>query len=156
MGQISAPSGGLQLPNSMTPIDKHISIFDFASTFGVKIVWDIRKPRGEWPDPMLQSENALRTISKFQDAGLDPAMWIMNLPAVRIVAETLSARTHIDDRNDVVACFALDTIFWTAYRTQNDDLDTLPKCGVSRDRCDRQNARQRTCNRRRRNVCGMS
>ena len=126
MGQISAPPSSLQLPNSMSPIDKHISIFDFASTFGVKIAWDIRKPRGEWPDPLLQSENALRIISRFQDAGLEPSMWIMNLPSVRIVAETLSARTHIDDRNDVAACFALDTIFWTAYRTQNDDLDTLP------------------------------
>ncbi len=126
MGQVSAQSSALQIPSSMSPIDKHISIFDFASTFGVKIAWDIRKPRGEWPDPMLQSENALRTISIFQDAGLDPSMWVMNLPSVRIVAETLSARTHIDDRNDVAACFALDTIFWTAYRTQNDDLDTLP------------------------------
>ena len=131
MGQISASPSSLQLPNSMSPIDKHISIFDCASTLGVKIAWDVRKPRGEWPDPMLQSENALRTISKFQDAGLDPSMWIMNLPAVRIVAETLSARTHIDDRNDVLACFALDTIFWTAYRTQNDDLDALPAAVVA-------------------------
>ncbi len=126
MGQISAPSKSPKFSRSMSPIDKHIGVFDFASTFSVDIAWDIRKPRGEWPDPMLQSENGLRTITKFQDAGLDPSMWIMNLPSVRIVAETLSARTHIDDRNDIVACFALDTIFWTAYRTQNDDLDALP------------------------------
>ncbi len=132
MGQISAPTSSPQTARSMTPIDKHISIYDFAKSFGVDIAWDIRKPRGEWPDPMLQSENALKTISRFQDANLDPTMWIMNLPSVRIVAETLSARTHIDDRNDIIACFAFETIFWTVFRNQNDDsprdsLTALPK-----------------------------
>ena len=128
MGQISAPSTSSQMARSMTPIDKHIGVYDFAKSFEVDVAWDVRKPRGEWPDPMLQSENALRTISRFQDANLDPTMWIMNLPSVRIVAETLSARTHIDDRNDVMACFALETLFWTVYRSENQDpQDTLPK-----------------------------
>ena len=111
MGEISAPSNASQVARSMSPIDKHIGIYDFANTFEATVAWDIRKPRGEWPDPMLQSENALRIISLFQDAGLDPHFWVMNLPSVRIVAETLSARTHIDDRTDVMPCFTLDTIF---------------------------------------------
>ena len=55
MGQISAVSSPSKMPRSMSPIDKHISIYDFASTFGVDIGWDIRKPRGEWPDPLIQS-----------------------------------------------------------------------------------------------------
>ncbi|MYA60470.1 MAG: hypothetical protein F4X40_07970 [Chloroflexi bacterium] len=126
MGQISAPSSASQMARSLSPIDKHISIYDFASTFGIDIGWDIRKPRGEWPDPLVQSENALRTITLFQDAGLDPSIWVMNLPTVKIVAEALSARTHIDDRTDVVACFALESIFWSAFREQNGDLDTVP------------------------------
>ncbi len=128
MGQISAATTSPKLAKQMTPFDKHISVYDFASTFDVKIAWDIRKPRGEWPDPLLQSENALKTISLFQDANLDPAMWIMNLPSVQIVAETLSARTHIDDRNDVMACFALNAIFWTVFNNQNEGTDDeLPK-----------------------------
>ena len=128
MGQISAPSTSSQMARSMTPIDKYIGMYELAKSFDVDIAWDIRKPRGEWPDPMLQSENALRTISRFQDANLDPTMWIMNLPSVRIVAETLSARAHIDDRNDVMACFALEPIFWTIYRNENQESqDTLPK-----------------------------
>ena len=128
MGQISAPTSTPQVARQMTPIDKHISIYDFAKSFGVEVAWDIRKPRGEWPDPMLQSENALKTISRFQDAGLDPLLWVMNLPSVRIVAETLSARTHIDDRADVMACFALESIFWTAFRDQDETpTDTLPQ-----------------------------
>ncbi len=126
MGQISAPSIPSQMARSMTPIDKHISIYECASSFGVEIGWDIRKPRGEWPDPLVQSENALRTITIFQDAGLDPSIWLMNLPTVKIVAEALSARTHIDDRTDVIACFALESIFWSAFREQNGDLDTVP------------------------------
>lgn len=126
MGQISASTSASQMARAMSPIDKHISIYDFASSFGVDIGWDIRKPRGEWPDPLVQSENALRTITIFQDAGLDPAIWVMNLPTVKIVAEALSARTHIDDRTDVIACFALESIFWSAFREQNGDLHTVP------------------------------
>ena len=128
MGKISVATSGWQSARSMTPIDKHISIFDFAQSFGVKVAWDIRRPRGEWSDPMLQSENALRTISRFQDAGLEPAMWIMNLPSVGVVAEALSARAHIDDRNDVMTCFALETIFWTILRSQSETLlESLPE-----------------------------
>ena len=124
MGQISAPSTASQMARSLSPIDRHISIYDFASTFDAAIGWDIRKPRGEWPDPLVQSENALRTITIFQDAGLDPSIWVMNLPTVKIVAEALSARTHIDDRTDVIAGFALESIFWNAFRDQNGDLGT--------------------------------
>ena len=131
MGQISASSSASQIARSLSPIDKHISIYDFASTFGVDIGWDIRKPRGEWPDPLVQSENALRTITIFQDAGLDPSIWLMNLPTVKIVAEALSARTHIDDRKDVIAGFALEPIFWNAFRDQNGDLETVPHSVLS-------------------------
>ena len=127
MGKISAQSAPSQMARSMSPIDKHISIYDFASTFGVDIGWDIRKPRGEWPDPLIQSENALRTITIFQDAGLDPSIWVMNMPTVRIVAEALSARVHIDDRNDVMACFALESIFWPAFRNHRNELDVVPR-----------------------------
>lgn len=126
MGQISASSSPSQMARSMSPIDKHISIYEFASSFGIDIGWDIRKPRGEWPDPLVQSENALRTITIFQDAGLDPSIWVMNLPTVRIVAEALSARTHIDDRADITTCFALESIFWTAFREQNGELSDAP------------------------------
>ena len=125
MGQVSAPSNVSQIARSMSPIDKHIGIYDFANTFDVTVAWDIRKPRGEWPDPMLQSENALRIISLFQDANLDPRFWVMNLPSVRVVAETLSARAQIDDRNDVAACFTLDTIFPLALGEQIES-DALP------------------------------
>ncbi len=125
MGQISASSNVSQLARSMTPIDKHIGIYDFANTFDVTVAWDIRKPRGEWPDPMLQSENALRIISLFQDANLDPRFWVMNLPSVRVVAETLSARAHIDDRTDVGVCFTLDTMFPLALGEQI-AIDVLP------------------------------
>ena len=125
MGQISAPSNVSQIARSMSPIDKHIGIYDFANTFDVTVAWDIRKPRGEWPDPMLQSENALRIISLFQDANLDPRFWVMNLPSVRVVAETLSARAHIDDRTDVAACFTLDTMFPLALGEQI-EIDALP------------------------------
>ena len=131
MGQISAPVNPSKIARSMSPIDKHISIYDFASSFGFDIGWDIRKPRGEWPDPLVQSENALRTITIFQDAGLDPSIWVMNMPTVRIVAEALSARTHIDDRNDVTACFALESIFWAAFRNQPDQLDIVPQTVLS-------------------------
>lgn len=125
MGQISAPSNVSQMARSMSPIDKHVGIYDFANTFDVTIAWDIRKPRGEWPDPMLQSENALRIISLFQDANLDPQFWVMDLPSVRIVAETLSARAHIDDRTDVLPCFTLDTTFPLALGEQV-AVDMLP------------------------------
>ena len=126
MGQISAPSNPSQTARSMSPIDKHIGIYDFASTFGVDIGWDIRKPRGEWPDPLIQSENALRTITIFQDAGLDPAIWVTNMPTVRLVAEALSARVQIDDRSDVMTCFALESVFWPAFRDLNEELDIVP------------------------------
>ena len=130
MGEVSAPSNASQIARSMSPIDKHIGIYDFANTFDATVAWDIRKPRGEWPDPMLQSENALRTISLLQDAGLDPRFWVMNLPSVRIVAETLSARTHIDDRADVMPCFTLDTIFPLAFG-ENVELGSLPRSVAS-------------------------
>ena len=130
MGSISAPSSAGQIAGSMTPIDKHIGIYDFANSFGVPVGWDVRKPRGEWVDPVLRSENALRIISLFQDANLDPRMWLMELPTVRMVAETLCARAHIDDRTDVTACFTLDPIFPLAFGDQA-GLDTLPSSVAS-------------------------
>lgn len=130
MGTISVPNSVSQMTRTMSPIDKHIGIYDFANTFDVTVAWDIRKPRGEWPDPMLQSENALRIISMFQDANLDPRFWIMNLPSVRVVAETLSARAHIDDRSDVMPCFTMDTIFPLAFGDQLAS-DTLPNVVTS-------------------------
>ncbi len=130
MGTISVSNTVSQMTRSMSPIDKHIGIYDFANTFEVTVAWDIRKPRGEWPDPMLQSENALRTISMFQDANLDPRFWIMDLPSVRVVAETLSARAHIDDRSDVMPCFTMDTIFPLAFGDQA-AVDTLPNVVAS-------------------------
>ena len=117
-----------------SPIENHISLYDSVSTFGVDIGWDIRKPRGEWPDPLVQSENALQTITLFQDSGLDPSIWVMNLPTVKIVAEVLSSRTHIDDRNDVMACFALEPIFWNAFRDQNEDLYAVPQAVMNATR----------------------
>ncbi len=125
MGQISIPNGARQGTRPTSPIDKHISIYDFASKFGLDIGWDVRKPRGEWLDSMVQSENALRTITIFQDAGLDPKFWIMNLPNVRVVAEALNARVHIDDRTDVMTCFALEPIFWNSFSDQSEELDSL-------------------------------
>ena len=125
MGNISEPGSAGQIAGSMTPIDKHIGIYDFANSFGVEVGWDVRKPRGEWLDPVLLSENALRVVSLFQDVSLDPRLWVMELPTIRIVAETLSARAHIDDRTDVMACFTLDAIFPLAFSEQT-TLSALP------------------------------
>ena len=131
MGQIGIPNGARQDKRPISPIDKHISIYDYASKFGIDIGWDVRKPRGEWPDSMVQSENALRTITIFQDAGLDPKIWVMNLPNVKVVADALNARVHIDDRKDVLTCFALEPIFWSAFSDQSEDLETVASTVLS-------------------------
>ena len=96
---------------SPSPIERHIAIYEYANSFDIPIGWDVRKPRGEWSDALLRSENALRTITIFQDNGLDPSLWILKIPNVKLVTQTIAARTHIDDRNDVLTCFSLEPIF---------------------------------------------
>jgi len=78
----------------------------------------------------MQAENALRTISLFQDVGLEPTAWIVDMPSVRIAAQMLNARVHIDDRNDVLTCFTLESIAQAVNRHDRDpstDIDnTVP------------------------------
>ncbi len=123
---ISKPSRPSATGNPASQLDKVVNLYDFISTLGVPMAWDIRGAHVEGSNPMLRHETALRTIALFQDIGLDPMAWIMNMPPVRVIAQTLNARVHIDDRNDVMACFALEAVTDSAIGNKPDTLTVLP------------------------------
>ncbi len=82
-----------------------VFIHETLSSSEVPVVWDLRSSVDYKLDPRLRAENLLQVMATFQDVGLDPAGWILNLPENRAVTAILTGRAHIDDRNDIAICF---------------------------------------------------
>ncbi len=82
-----------------------VFIHETLSSSKVPVVWDLRNSTDHKLDLRLRAENLLQVMATFQDVGLDPAGWILNLPENRAVTAILTGRAHIDDRNDIAICF---------------------------------------------------